>query len=70
MKLLQLAEAFIGQVLIACNQWQDKRDSKDCENHGRPGRKLHYRGAAFCNKISVVRRSETEGDSQKNDSAV
>jgi hypothetical protein len=40
------------------------------ENHGNPARKLHQRGAAFCNKIFVVRRSETEGGSQKNDSAV
>jgi hypothetical protein len=36
-----------------------------CENHGRPARKLHHREAAFCNKISVVRRSETEGESQQ-----
>jgi hypothetical protein len=43
---------------------------RQCENHGCPTRKLHQRGAAFCNKIFVVRRSETEGDSQKNDSAI
>jgi hypothetical protein len=34
-----------------------------------PPRKLLQKGAAFCNTISVV-RSETEGNSQKNDSAV
>jgi hypothetical protein len=35
-----------------------------------PPENLHHRGAVFCNKIFVVIRSETEGDSQKNDSAV
>jgi hypothetical protein len=28
---------------------------QQCENHGRPTRKLHQRGAVFCNKIFVVR---------------
>jgi transposase len=29
MKLLQRVETSIGQVLTACNRWQDKRDSND-----------------------------------------
>jgi hypothetical protein len=46
------------------------RFEEQCENHRHPTRKLHQTGAVFCNKIFVVRRSETDGDSQKYDSAV
>jgi hypothetical protein len=49
-----------GQVQFE-RQWED---------HGRLLRKLHQTGAAVCNKIFVVRRSETEGDPQKNESAI
>jgi hypothetical protein len=37
---------------------------RQCETHGCCDRKLHQRGAVFCNKIYMVRRSETEGDTQ------
>jgi hypothetical protein len=46
------------------------RFEPQCKNHACPARKLHQRGAAFCNMTSVVRMSETKGDSKKNDSAV
>jgi hypothetical protein len=46
-------------LLPVCNRWQEKGNLK--------GSARIMKGAAFRNKIFVVRRSETEGDSQKDD---
>jgi hypothetical protein len=36
------------------------RFEQQCDKHDHPARKVHQRGAAFCNNIFVVRRNETE----------
>jgi alpha-ketoglutarate-dependent taurine dioxygenase len=72
MKLLQHVETSIyraGSDSVQPMAGQE-RFERQCENHGHPTIKLHPRGAAFCNKIFVVRKSKTKEDIQKNESAV